>query len=42
MSPSGGTVTPVTIGYDPEWSPTGAKFLFERASEIYVANAGDT
>ncbi|MBA2685141.1 MAG: PD40 domain-containing protein [Gemmatimonadaceae bacterium] len=41
MTPSGGTVTPVLVGYVPEWSPTGTRFLFERASQIWIANAGD-
>ena len=42
MSPSGGSVTPMLVGYVPEWSPTGTRFLFERASQLWVATAGDT
>ena len=28
-------------GYNPEWSPTGTRFLFERASQIWISSAPD-
>lgn len=41
MSPSGASVVPQLVGYNPEWSPTGSHFLFERASQIYIASPGN-
>ena len=42
MTPSGASVTPVLVGYNPEWSPTGSRFLFERASQIWISAVTDT
>jgi Tol biopolymer transport system component len=30
-------VTPLTSGSNPEWSPSGSRFLFERGSQIWIS-----
>ena len=39
MTTSGGSVTPLVDGYDPEWSPTGTRFLFERAAQVWISES---
>jgi Tol biopolymer transport system component len=39
MTTGGGSVTPLVDGYNPEWSPTGTRFLFERASQIWISES---
>jgi Tol biopolymer transport system component len=41
MTSSGGSVTPLLVGYDPEWSPSGDGFLFLRASQIWISSTAD-
>jgi len=42
MTPLGASVTPVLVGYNPEWSPTGTRFQFERGSQIWISSVADT
>jgi Tol biopolymer transport system component len=42
MTPTGESVTPVITGFNPEWSPSGSRFLFERASQIWISSVDDT
>ena len=42
MTPFGASVTPVLVGYNPEWSPTGSRFMFLRASQVWISSAPDT
>ena len=39
MTTSGGSVTPLVDGYNPEWSPTGTRFLFERSAQIWISES---
>ena len=41
MTTSGGSVTPLIAGYNPEWSPSGTGFLFLRASQIWISSTTD-
>lgn len=39
MTPVGGSVTPLVSGFNPEWSPSGTRFLFLRASQIWISES---
>jgi Tol biopolymer transport system component len=39
MTTSGGSVTPLVNGSDPEWSPSGSRFLFKRAAQIWISES---
>jgi Tol biopolymer transport system component len=39
MTAAGGSVTPLVAGYNPEWSPSGTRFLFLRASQIWISES---
>jgi Periplasmic component of the Tol biopolymer transport system len=41
MTPVGGSVTPLVGGFNPEWSPSGTRFLFLRASQIWISESAD-
>ena len=41
MTPAGGSVTPLVAGYNPEWSPSGTRFLFLRASQIWISESAE-
>lgn len=41
MTSAGGSVTPLVAGYNPEWSPSGAGFLFLRASQVWISSTTD-
>jgi Tol biopolymer transport system component len=38
MTSTGGSVSPLVHGYDPEWSPSGSRFLFLRGSQIWISD----
>jgi Tol biopolymer transport system component len=40
MTPAGSSVTQLVAGYNPEWSPSGTRFLFLRGSQIWISDAG--
>jgi Tol biopolymer transport system component len=39
MTPAGDSVTPLVGGYNPEWSPSGTRFLFLRGSQIWISES---
>ena len=39
MTSAGGSVTPLIAGFNPEWSPSGTRFLFLRASQIWISES---
>jgi Tol biopolymer transport system component len=41
MTSAGGNLAPLIVGYNPEWSPSGARFLFLRASQIFISSTTD-